>query len=703
VIRLGTRRSRLALAQSQTVADSLALVTGRTVDLVTRRVEGDDLSIRLGSSNRPGLFATALRQALVAGQVDLVVHSFKDLPSTPCPGLTVFAVPFRASALDALVTAHGGLADLPVGARVGTSSPRRAASLRRARPDIEVVGLRGNVETRLQRVAEGALDAVVVAVAGLERLGLWDETMQVLPPDLMLPAPAQGALAVEARTDSDLAEALAQLNHQPSRLAVAAERALLGGVGATCTTAVGALAVFDSDTLTLSADLAGHQGVDYARISRSAVVTTQQAAEALGHAVATDLLAEADPVPDRPNDGHTAGRNPGGSSVATRSGPAHSTSENSLPTGPYLRARPENNGPLEPFPGTPRRAGADSPLLRAYAGERTAVRPIWFMRQAGRSLPEYRAARGDTDMLTACLTPELAAELTVQPVRRHGVDAGIFFSDIMVPLRLATLDVAIVPGTGPVVSHPIRHKDEIAALPELDPGALQPIREGVHLAAAALGATPLIGFAGAPFTLASYLVEGRPSRTFEHTFALMADDEAAWHQLLAWVTRTTSAFLVAQIEAGVQAIQLFDSWVGALTLEQYARYAQPHSAEVLAQAAARSSGPRIHFGTRTAGHLVALRDAGATVTGVDAATPLDVANEQLGGQTPLQGNIDPQLLAADWVQLEEHVRQVLDNGQAAPGHVVNLGHGVPPTTAPDVLTRLVDLVHALPDPAGGRA
>jgi uroporphyrinogen decarboxylase len=334
-------------------------------------------------------------------------------------------------------------------------------------------------------------------------------------------------------------------------------------------------------------------------------------------------------------------------------------------------------------------------------GCRTTDRPIWFMRQAGRSLPEYRAARAGTDMLTACLTPDLAAALTVQPVRRHGVDAGIFFSDIMVPLYLAGLDLAIVPGTGPVIAHPIRHSADVAALPELDPAALEPIRQGVGLATATLGTTPLIGFAGAPFTLASYLVEGRPSRTFTHTFALMAEDETTWHRLMDWVARTAAAFLAAQIEAGVQAVQLFDSWVGALTLAQYARYAQPHSAAVLAGVAARFDGPRIHFGTNSAPHLVALRDAGATVVGVDAQTSLDQANATLGGHTPLQGNIDPALLAADWATLEAHIRQVLHRGQAAPGHVVNLGHGVPPTTDPDVLTRIVDLVHALPDPAGG--
>lgn len=336
-----------------------------------------------------------------------------------------------------------------------------------------------------------------------------------------------------------------------------------------------------------------------------------------------------------------------------------------------------------------------SALVQAYRGQRPDRLPIWMMRQAGRSLPEYRAAREGTAMLDACLTPELAAEITCQPVRRHRVDAAIFFSDIVVPVRLAGVGVEIVPGVGPVVDHPVRTAADVAALPELDPDALAPIRDAVALSVAALGPTPLIGFAGAPFTVASYLVEGRPSRDHAVTRALMASDPQTWHALLAWVARTAGAFLRAQAEAGASAVQLFDSWVGSLTLQEYADHAQEHSAAVLA-AVADLGVPRVHFGTGSRHLLAAMRDAGADVVGVDAQTPLDEAVALLGGATPVQGNIDPALLDAPWTVLEEHTRDVVRRGWTAPGHVVNLGHGVPPGTDPDVLTRLVELVHALP-------
>jgi len=339
---------------------------------------------------------------------------------------------------------------------------------------------------------------------------------------------------------------------------------------------------------------------------------------------------------------------------------------------------------------------ADAPLLQAYRGRRVRHRPVWFMRQAGRSLPEYRALRVGTSMLDACLDPGLAAEITCQPVRRHGVDAAIFFSDIMVPVRLAGLGVRIVPGVGPVLDAPVRTAADVDALPELEPEALDPITSGVHLAAAELGDTPLIGFCGAPFTVASYLVEGGPSRDHARTLALLDADPGLWHALLGWVARTTAAFLRAQVLAGASAVQLFDSWVGALTPEQYRAAAQPHSAAVLASVAGLGV-PRVHFGTRSRVHLVAMRDAGADVMGVDASTSLADANHLLGGATPLQGNLDPALLAGGWEELAAALRRVLDDGRAAPGHVVNLGHGVPPQADPGTLTRLVDLVHSLPD------
>ncbi len=335
------------------------------------------------------------------------------------------------------------------------------------------------------------------------------------------------------------------------------------------------------------------------------------------------------------------------------------------------------------------------PLLAAYQGQPASRRPIWFMRQAGRSLPEYRRARAGTSMLEACLDPALAAEITCQPVRRHDVDAGIFFSDIVVPLRMAGVAVEIAAGVGPVLDAPVRTPADVAALPELDPAALAPVRDGVALAVAELGEVPLIGFAGAPFTLASYLVEGRPNRTLTATRALMTTDPDTWHRLLAWVAVLTSAFLRAQVESGAAAIQLFDSWVGRLSPAEYRSFVQPHSASVL-HTVADLGVPRIHFGTATRELLPDLLAAGADVIGVASDIGLDEANTLLGGGVPLQGNLDPALLAADWPTLEKATRDVVRRGAAAPGHVFNLGHGVPPDTDPDVLTRLVALVHSIP-------
>lgn len=335
---------------------------------------------------------------------------------------------------------------------------------------------------------------------------------------------------------------------------------------------------------------------------------------------------------------------------------------------------------------------AASPLVRALRGERSETVPVWFMRQAGRSLPEYRAARAGTTMLDACLDPALAAEITLQPVRRHGVDAAIFFSDIVVPLRLAGVDVDIVPGTGPVLARPVRTADDVARLPALDPSALAPVAEGVARTVAELGPTPLIGFAGAPFTLAAYLVEGGPSKDHLAARALMHADPAAWDALMAWTADVTGAFLRAQVEAGASAAQLFDSWAGALSLADYTARVAPASARALAPIRDLEV-PVIHFGTGTGELLAAMRDIGADAVGVDHRVPLDEANRRLGGRTPLQGNIDPALLAAPWPVLEAHVRDVLRRGRSAPAHVLNLGHGVPPQTDPDVLTRIVALAH----------
>ncbi|WP_404433421.1 uroporphyrinogen decarboxylase [Microbacterium lacus] len=335
----------------------------------------------------------------------------------------------------------------------------------------------------------------------------------------------------------------------------------------------------------------------------------------------------------------------------------------------------------------------DSALVRAYRGMRPEKTPIWFMRQAGRSLPEYRDLRVGTDMLDACLTPELASEITLQPVRRHHVDAAIFFSDIVIPVRLAGVDVTIVAGRGPVLASPVRTAADVAALPPLDPEALAPVRDAVTMTVAQLGATPLIGFAGAPYTLASYLVEGGPSKEQLRTRALMHSDPETWSALLRWCSEITGAFLAAQIGAGASAGQLFDSWAGSLSLADYTEHVARHSAAAIAPAKALGV-PIVHFGIGTGELLGAMHGIGADVMGVDWRLPLDEASRRLGDTVPLQGNIDPALLTAPWPVIEAHVRDVLARGLAAPAHVVNLGHGVPPDTDPDVLTRIVEFVHA---------
>ncbi|WP_106265276.1 MULTISPECIES: uroporphyrinogen decarboxylase [Isoptericola] len=347
-----------------------------------------------------------------------------------------------------------------------------------------------------------------------------------------------------------------------------------------------------------------------------------------------------------------------------------------------------------------------SPLVSALRGDRPARTPVWFMRQAGRSLPEYREVRQGVGMLESCLRPDLAAEITLQPVRRHGVDAAIFFSDIVVPLKLAGVDVEIVSGVGPVMDRPYRTAadiDELVAR-DLDDETLAPIAQAVERTVAGLSdgsaSTPLIGFGGAPFTLAAYLVEGRPSRDHLAARTLMHADPETWRRLTTWTADLTGRFLRTQVLAGASAVQLFDSWAGSLSLADYTAHVAPSSTRALRHVAELGV-PGIHFGTAT-GHLLpamrdVLRDAGIShpTVGVDYRTPLDEATELLGGDVPVQGNIDPALLAAPWEALEAHVRDVVARGAGAPGHVVNLGHGVPPTTDPTVLTRVVELVHSL--------
>jgi uroporphyrinogen decarboxylase len=335
-----------------------------------------------------------------------------------------------------------------------------------------------------------------------------------------------------------------------------------------------------------------------------------------------------------------------------------------------------------------------APFLAAARGETPTRVPVWFMRQAGRSLPEYRALRVGTGMLEACLTPDLACEITLQPVRRHGVDAAILFSDIVVPLAVAGVGIEIIPGTGPVVAHPVRTMADVERIPPLSVEQVAPVAEAITLLLRELGDTPLIGFAGAPFTLASYLVEGGPSRNHERTKAMMRAAPQVWHALVARLAEITSTFLRAQVDAGVDAVQLFDSWAGALSLRDYRTYVQPHSAAVL-RSLDGTGVPRIHFGVGTGELLGAMAEAGADVVGVDWRVPLDEAARRTGGTHPVQGNLDPAVLFADAASIEAEVRRIVEEGRKAPGHVFNLGHGVLPETDPDVLTRVVELVHSL--------
>ncbi len=340
--------------------------------------------------------------------------------------------------------------------------------------------------------------------------------------------------------------------------------------------------------------------------------------------------------------------------------------------------------------------------------------PVWFMRQAGRSLPEYRDLRVGTRMLDACLDPALASEITLQPVRRHGVDAAIFFSDIVIPLRLAGVDVDIVPGRGPVLGTPVRTAADVDALTAVDPASLDdivfaPIIEAVgrttsELASIGEGDTPLIGFAGAPFTLAAYLVEGGPSKDHIRARTMMHADPEAWARLMNWTADVTGAFLRAQVLAGASAAQLFDSWAGALSLDDYVTHVAPASARALSHVrdltfvapdASPAAVPIVHFGVGTGELLKAMHEIGADVVGVDYRVPLDEASRRLGHVVPVQGNIDPAMLDAPWPVLEAHVLSVLSRGESAPSHVLNLGHGVPPETDPTVLTRLVEFVHGL--------
>ncbi len=334
---------------------------------------------------------------------------------------------------------------------------------------------------------------------------------------------------------------------------------------------------------------------------------------------------------------------------------------------------------------------SESVFLRAVRGDAVPHPPVWFMRQAGRSLPEYRTIREGTAMLEACMDPALVAEITMQPVRRYGVDAAIFFSDIVLPLKAVGVDLDIKPGVGPVVAQPVRTLDDVAAIPDLEPGHVPYVTEAVRALVAELGGTPLIGFAGAPFTVASYLVEGGPSKDHARTKAMMFGAPDVWDALMRKIAAISAAYLEVQVAAGASAVQLFDSWAGALTPEDYRDHVMPHSAAVL-ERAGRLGVPRIHFGVGTGNLLPLMAEAGADVVGIDWRTPLATGIAQVGDRA-VQGNLDPALVFAPTEVMLQRAAQIIEAGRAARGHVFNLGHGVIPSTDPDQLARLTDFVH----------
>ncbi|QDZ43254.1 uroporphyrinogen decarboxylase [Corynebacterium sp. sy039] len=343
----------------------------------------------------------------------------------------------------------------------------------------------------------------------------------------------------------------------------------------------------------------------------------------------------------------------------------------------------------------------NAPLIDAIQGNKPSRRPVWFMRQAGRSLPEYRQVRAGINMLDSCFMPELLAEITLQPVRRHDVDAAILFSDIVVPLKAAGVEIDIVPGKGPVVAQPIRSLDDVDRLAILD-AEVPEVTQGIEMILGELTSTQaLIGFAGAPFTLASYLVEGGPSKNHERTKAMMHAEPETWHKLMQRLVPSIVSFLRTQIAAGIDAMQLFDSWAGFLSERDYREHVLPYSQQIFAEIAPAEI-PRIHFGVGTGELLGAMSEAGSEVMGVDWRVPLDQAAGRISaasGVKVVQGNLDPALLFTDENVLREHIARIcaeadraIDAGQAR-GHIFNLGHGVLPTTEPEAITRAVEIVH----------
>ena len=334
---------------------------------------------------------------------------------------------------------------------------------------------------------------------------------------------------------------------------------------------------------------------------------------------------------------------------------------------------------------------AEPLLTRACKRESVERTPVWFMRQAGRSLPEYRELRKRHSLFEVCRQPELCAEVTLQPVRAHGVDAAVLFADIMLPVLGMGIEVELVEGVGPVVERPIESTSDVERLSVPDPTESVPfVLETIGLVREELRADQaVVGFAGGPFTVAGYLIEGKPTREFAKTKACMYGQPDVWHGLMDKLTDTFAAYLDAQVKAGADVIQLFDSWVGALSAEDYREFAAPYSERILAAVTA----PTIHFGTGTAHLLADLAEVGGDVIGLDWRVPIDRGWEVVGPERGVQGNLDPALLLGPWARVETKTGEILEAVGGRHGHVFNLGHGVLPDTDPGMLRRLVELVH----------
>jgi uroporphyrinogen decarboxylase len=338
---------------------------------------------------------------------------------------------------------------------------------------------------------------------------------------------------------------------------------------------------------------------------------------------------------------------------------------------------------------------ADVPFLAAAAGRQGRHTPVWFMRQAGRSLPEYRAIRGTGSILDAIKQPELSAEITLQPVKRYGVDAAVLYSDIVVPAHAVGFGIDVAPGTGPVAEAPLRSRSDLARLRPLTADDIAYVTATVDILVGELPAdVPLLAFAGAPFTVGSYLIEGAPSRTYRHTKSLMHTDEVLWHDLMERLADSSIAFIGAQLRHGARAFQLFDSWAGSLSRADYERFVQPHSTRVFTTLAEQHPGvPSIHFGIGCDHLLEAMTAAGPTVMGLDWRTPIPEARKRLGADAILQGNLDPSLVLGGHAVASKGAREVLAANDGHPGHIFNLGHGVLPETDPGVLEAITALVH----------